>query len=79
MATMDFAVRLPDAAEAGVVARLSGGGWTPYHRQECILAPHRGEPGVRDVIHGPWRYLASHWIPCERCHPPADVEERTAA
>lgn len=80
MATTDYAVRPPDAVEAGVVARLSGGGWTPYHRQGCIMAPHRGEPGVRDVIHGPWRYLASHWVPCERCRPPAEMaEERTAA
>jgi hypothetical protein len=59
-----------DHAASGVVARLSTGGWTAYHRQGCIDAPHRGEPGVRDVIHGPWRYLASHWSPCPRCRPP---------
>ena len=29
-----------------------------------------GDPGVRDVVHGPWRYLAAHWEPCPRCAPP---------
>lgn len=61
-----------DPEATGVVARLSAGGWTPYHRQGCVAAPHRGEPGVRDVIHGPWRYLGSHWIPCPRCAPPVE-------
>jgi hypothetical protein len=76
---MSFEARLPEAAEAGVVARMSAGGWTHYHRMECVDAPHRREPGVRDVIHGPWLYLSSHWTPCPRCRPPADAEERSAA
>lgn len=75
--------RMSDAAEAGVVARLSAGGWTHYHREGCIDAPHRGEPGVRDLIHGPWLYLSRHWAPCPRCRPPAAgagaEAERTAA
>lgn len=64
--------------EVGVVARLSSGGWSPYHRHGCADAPHRGDAGVRDVIHGPWRYLAAHWQPCPRCRPPAAVEQVAA-
>lgn len=77
--------RVPSATspdETGVVGRRSEGGWTAYHRQGCIEAPHRGDPGVRDVIHGPWRYLAAHWAPCPRCEPPArasDAPMRSAA
>jgi hypothetical protein len=67
-----------EPSEAGVVARLSSGGWGPYHRHDCVEAPHRGDPGVRDVIHGPWRYLAAHWRPCARCRPPAAVEQAAA-
>lgn len=58
------------AAEAGCVAHLSAGGWGHYHRQDCTSAPRRGDAGVRDVVHGPWRYLAAHWTPCPECHPP---------
>lgn len=56
--------------ERGLVARLSSGGWGTYHRPGCPRAPHVGEPGVRSVIRGPWRYLASHWRPCPECDPP---------
>jgi hypothetical protein len=63
--------RRPEAAETGCVAHLSEGGWGPYHRRDCPDAPRRGERGVRDVIHGPWRYLSAHWLPCPRCRPPA--------
>ncbi len=66
------------AEEAGVVARRSSGGWGPYHRPECAQAPHRGDPDVRDVIHGPWRYLSAHWAPCPVCRPPAAVERAAA-
>ncbi len=66
------------AVDTGCVARMSAGGWSRYHREACAEAPHRGDPGVRDVVHGPWRYLAAHWQPCERCAPPAP-EERAAA
>lgn len=69
-----------DTAEAGVVAHLSAGGWGRYHRQDCPRAPRRGDDGVRDVIHGPWRYLAAHWRPCPVCRPPAAAPaERSAA
>lgn len=64
--------------QSGVVARHSSGGWGQYHRQECPEAPHRGEPGVRDVIHGPWRYLAAHWTPCPACRPPVASESVAA-
>jgi len=60
-------------ATEGVVAHYSKGGFGPYHRLDCPEAPHRGDPGVRDTIHGPWRYLASHWAPCLVCSPPMDV------
>ena len=59
---------------AGCVAHLSAGGWGRYHRPDCPEAPHRGDPGVRDVVHGPWRYLAAHWRPCPRCRPPEPRE-----
>jgi hypothetical protein len=68
--TMDFGPRARDAAQQGVVARLSAGGWGFYHRMDCPEAPHVGA-GVRDVVHGPWRYLAAHWEPCPVCRPPA--------
>ena len=58
-------------AETGCVAHLSAGGWGRYHRPDCPEAPHRGDPGVRHLVHGPWRYLAAHWRPCSRCRPPA--------
>jgi hypothetical protein len=66
------------AEETGAVAHLSAGGWGHYHRRSCPDAPLRGEPGVRDVVHGPWRYLAAHWRPCPRCRPPVP-EARDAA
>ena len=56
----------------GVVAHYSRGGFGQYHRLNCPEAPHRGDPGVRDTIQGPWKYLASHWAPCPVCNPPAD-------
>jgi hypothetical protein len=59
-----------DSASHGVVARYSEGGFGTYHIQGCIEAPHRGDPGVRDMIRAPWRYLATHWTPCEHCRPP---------
>jgi hypothetical protein len=40
----------------------------------CSDAPRRGDIGVRDVIHGPWRYLSSHWTPCSLCLPPTAAE-----
>ena len=66
------------AGETGAVAHLSAGGWGHYHRSDCPDAPRRGDAGVRDVVHGPWRYLAAHWRPCPRCRPPAP-EARDAA
>ena len=74
--------RRPGAVESGCVARMSEGGWGRYHRDECPDAPRRGDTGVRDVVHGPWRYLAAHWQPCLRCAPPVPREidgERAAA
>lgn len=66
--------------DAGAVARMSAGGWSTYHRPGCELAPHRGDPGVRDVVRGPWRYLAAHWSPCPVCRPPvADPGDLSAA
>jgi len=62
------------AAETGCVAHLSAGGWGDYHRLGCSEAPHRGDIGVRDVIHGPWRYLSAHWTPCSLCLPPTAAE-----
>lgn len=59
-------------ATEGVVAHYSRGGFGQYHRLDCAEAPHRGDPGIRDTIHGPWKYLASHWSPCPVCRPPAD-------
>jgi hypothetical protein len=59
------------AGETGSVAHLSAGGWGHYHRRDCDEAPRRGDAGVRDVVHGPWRYLAAHWRPCPLCRPPA--------
>lgn len=57
----------------GVVGHYSKGGFGQYHRLDCPEAPHRGDPGVRDTIHGPWRYLSAHWAPCPVCRPPADA------
>ena len=59
----------------GVVGHYSTGGFGQYHRLNCPEAPHRGDPGVRDTIHGPWKYLAAHWAPCPACSPPADAEQ----
>lgn len=59
-----------DPETTGVVAHMSAGGFGHYHRQGCIEAPEKGDPGVRDIIHAPWRYLAVHWAPCPRCRPP---------
>ncbi len=64
----------PGAADSGCVAHMSVGGWGRYHREDCPDAPHRGDLGVRDVVHGPWRYLAAHWQPCPRCAPPVPQE-----
>jgi hypothetical protein len=60
-----------DPALEGVVGHHSAGGFGHYHRLDCPDAPERGDRGVRGLIHGPWRYLASHWHPCPRCRPPA--------
>jgi hypothetical protein len=60
----------PPPTDSGCVGRMSAGGWGAYHRRDCPEAPRRGDPGVRDVVHGPWRYLAAHWRPCPRCAPP---------
>jgi len=70
--------RTRDPHAEGVVAHLSEGGYSVYHRLGCVNAPHRGEPGVRDLIHGPWRYLAAHWRPCQVCRPPADASQVAA-
>lgn len=59
-----------DPAAAGIVARLSAGGYGHYHRTSCPQAPVRGAAGQRDRIRGPWRYLAAHWQPCPICRPP---------
>lgn len=75
---MTMIERRREAADTGCVARMSAGGWGLYHRHECPEAPHRGDPGVRDVVHGPWRYLAAHWAPCPRCAPPAPAERAAA-
>jgi hypothetical protein len=64
----------PAAADTGCVAHLSAGGWGRYHRMDCAEAPRRGDVGVRDVIHGPWRYLSSHWAPCSLCLPPTAAD-----
>ena len=76
--TMTMNERPHTAAETGAVAHLSAGGWGHYHRRDCPDAPHRGDEGVRDVVHGPWRYLAAHFRPCPRCRPP-EAEARDAA
>jgi hypothetical protein len=76
--TMTMNERPHTAAETGAVAHLSAGGWGYYHRADCPDAPHRGDAGVRDVVHGPWRYLAAHFRPCPRCRPP-EAEARDAA
>lgn len=68
----------PEVAETGCVAHLSEGGWGCYHRRDCADAPRRGDAGVRDVVHGPWRYLAAHWLPCPRCRPPAPLRREAA-
>ena len=65
-------------AETGCVAHLSAGGWSRYHRPDCPDAPRRGDPGVRHLVHGPWRYLAAHWRPCARCRPPVPRELEAA-
>ena len=70
--------RTRDPLEEGVVAHLSAGGYSVYHRLDCVNAPRRGEPGVRDLIHGPWRYLAAHWRPCQVCRPPAGADHLAA-
>ena len=71
-------VRVRDADAEGVVAHRSVGGFGHYHRLGCPDAPHRGEPGVRTLIHGPWRYLSAHWQPCPRCAPPAPARDIAA-
>jgi hypothetical protein len=71
--------RVRDAELEGVVAHRSSGGFGDYHRLGCPDAPKRGEAGVRDIIHGPWRYLSAHWRPCPRCEPPATTADETAA
>ena len=63
-------------AETGCVAHLSAGGWGRYHRPDCPDAPRRGDPGVRDLVHGPWRYLAAHWRPCSRVPPAGAARAR---
>lgn len=71
-----------DPQLCGVVARQTSGGFGPYHRLTCPSAPRRGETGVRDLIHGPWRYLAAHWQACPACRPPAEAitgRDRSAA
>lgn len=68
-----FATRQRDAVHEGVVGRLSRGGWGYYHRLDCRYAPEMGDGGVRDVVHGPWRYLSSHWHPCPHCAPPVEA------
>lgn len=71
-----------DPHQCGVVARHTDGGFGPYHRLDCPGRPQRGTPGVRSLIHGPWRYLAAHWQPGRCCQPPApgrDGVERVAA
>ncbi len=70
-------IEMPDrqsTAETGCVAHMSAGGWGHYHRESCPRAPRRGDLGVRDVVHGPWRYLSAHWAPCPVCRPPAGSE-----
>lgn len=66
-------------AHEGVVAHFSQGGFGRYHRIDCPDAPHRGDPGVRDTIHGPWRYLSAHWTPCPRCNPPFEQDGEAQA
>jgi hypothetical protein len=68
-----------DPETHGVVGHYSEGGFGHYHRQTCIDAPHRGEPGVRDTIHAPWKYLAAHWRPCPCCRPPRDAASPSLA
>ncbi len=75
MSTLSFAPRVRDGVHDGVVGRFSAGGWGFYHRSDCAYAPVRGTAGVRDVVHGPWRYLAAHWEPCPHCRPPADARD----
>ena len=70
MGTTKFAPRSRDAVREGIVSLTSDGRWGNYHRLDCGEVLHRGEPGVRSVIHGPWRYLAQHWWPCAVCLPP---------
>jgi hypothetical protein len=76
--TMQMRARARDEESQGVVAHQSAGGFSHYHRLGCPDAPRRGAPGVRALIHGPWRYLAAHWAPCSRCAPPAPVHELAA-
>jgi hypothetical protein len=75
---MSYAGRTRDPIAEGVVGRLSRGGWTHYHRLGCADAPGRGGAGIRDVVHGPWRYLAAHWRPCPTCRPPQSEQELAA-
>lgn len=72
MSTQSFAPRTRDALREGVVSLTSDGRWGNYHRLDCAEVAHRGEPGVRSVIHGPWRYMAQHWFACPICQPPGD-------
>jgi hypothetical protein len=76
---MSTIIRVRDPHAEGVVAHLSAGGYSVYHRLDCPHAPLRGESGVRDLIHGPWRYLAAHWHPCQVCRPPAGEHQVVAA
>lgn len=62
-----------DPETTGVVAHMSAGGFGLYHRQTCIEAPEKGDAGVRDIIHAPWKYLSAHWAPCPRCRPPHEA------
>lgn len=68
-----------DPRTHGVVGHYSQGGFGRYHRQECREAPQRGEPGVRDTIHAPWKYLAAHWPPCSDCRPPCESDASSMA
>jgi hypothetical protein len=74
MTTLEMPDRHLTTAETGCVAHMSAGGWGHYHRESCPQAPRRGDLGVRDVVHGPWRYLSAHWTPCPVCRPPAASE-----
>lgn len=70
MATTTPSRAASTAGERGIVARHTDGSWSRYHVPSCPLAPERGQPDIRSVIRGPWRYLAQHWAPCPHCKPP---------